>query len=260
MNCATIQRSLLSCERPDQPPVELRRHLAECDACRALQRRLVQLEEQLPLLPVPPSSGREAFLQRIRAGDAVADPAAGPTIWLQGKPLKERGLQKLALALAMAAALAVFALGWWAWPHQGTVSRNVAVDGVKARQQHRDQLLAAARTPRERVEILADLAGRLNQEAGQLAQAAKGEQLKVVAQFYREVVRKDLLEHARQLSQEERPAVLNQVAASMTTFESEAARLATEVAEANAVPLRDIALASRECSSQLRSLLGPAVS
>src|SRR4051794_32252883 len=133
MNCAAIQRSLLSCERPEQPPLEVCRHLVGCDACRDCQRRLVEVEQQLPLLPVPPSTGREAFVARVRAGEVpVAGRSGVLPLWLQRSrpPLKERGLKKLALAFALAAALSAFALGWWAWPH--------AVDPYKARQEQRN--------------------------------------------------------------------------------------------------------------------------
>ena len=69
MNCTTIQRRLLAAEQPDRPAAEVKSHLAECPACRAWHRRLVQLERHIPLLPVPPSEGKAELLHHLlRAG------------------------------------------------------------------------------------------------------------------------------------------------------------------------------------------------
>ena len=114
MNCDAARRRLLAEERPDRPPDDVRRHLAACPACRALSRRLALVERQIPHLPVPPSSAKSAFLRRfVRTGGPVVQhvPLPWPT------PVKERGLQKLSLAVAIAAVLAVFTLAWWSWPH-----------------------------------------------------------------------------------------------------------------------------------------------
>jgi len=273
MNCAKSEHCLLSCERPEQPPTEVRRHLAQCPACRALQRRLVEVEQHLPRLPVPPAPGRAAFLARVRAGDI---PAAGPADTspkrqrgdgpVAGAPgschrpagslphtLKERALRKVALAFALAAALAAFALGWWAWPHD---SDPAGRSPIAARQQQRDRLLAQAHTPRERVEVLAGLADRLQREARQLTLPTDGDQLRVVARFYREVVHDNLLEHARQLPPDERPAVLGTVAEQLNGVDSEVQRLLTnQVPDSSKESLRDIALASRESHDLLRALL-----
>jgi hypothetical protein len=256
MNCEQIQHCLLNCERPEQPPVEVRRHLARCADCRASQRRLVELEQRLPQLPVPPSAGREAFLARVRAGDLPAPAGSSVlSLWLRrDKPRKERGLRKLALAFSLAAALAVFALGWWAWPHNAGGPAS-PMSPLATRQKERDRLLAQARSPRERVEKLAALADSLQKEARLLVRPADGEQLRVVARFYREVVRENLLDHARQLTADERPAVLKKVADGLIGVESQVLGLLDGVPEDSRAPLQDIALASRESHDQLREIL-----
>ena len=289
MNCQKIQQELMLSERPDQPSGDLLTHLAGCAACRSWQRRLVDAERQFPLLPVPASSRRDQFLQQIRQGQILAEPTvpAGaslqPTeangvhvppgstglpaktqsaseLWLGNPhPAKERGLQKLAVSLALAASLALFALGWWAWPHRSSTQPQPP-DPIVARQQDRDQRLAQARTPRERVQVLAELAQGLHREARQLAGKSDPEELRVVARFYREVVRENLLDQARQLPRNDRP-MLVKVANHLGEVESELGGLLTgEVEPAAAGPLREIALAARESHDQLRELLRTSVS
>ncbi len=197
MNCPTIQQLLLMSDQPAQPAVEVRAHLAECAACRSLQRRLLAVEQQIPLLPVPASTRRDSFLQQVRQGNVLPEPTVSAAeLWLTGyRPAKERGLLKLALSLALAASLLLFALGWWLWPHHD--GRTLTADPLVVRQLDRNQRLAQARTPWERVEVLADLARGLHREAQQLAGKSNPEELRVVARFYREVVREDLVKEAR---------------------------------------------------------------
>jgi hypothetical protein len=206
MNCDTTRRSLLAGERPDRPPPDARRHLARCPACRALQRRLIQAERHIPLLPVPPAPVPAELLRRVREG-----PVQRPTVRLHSPPppgMREGGRQKVALAFSLAAALAVFAIGWWAWPHQQSGGGN---DGLKEYVQRRDQLLAAARTPRARVEALAGLADELLNKALDLVH--EPEKLDRLARGYRQLLRHDLPEQAEKLDGRERAAVLGSLPA-----------------------------------------------
>ena len=164
MNCDAARRRLLAAERPDRPPDDVRRHLAACPACRVWGRRLVLAEQQIPLLPVPASSAKDAFVRRFRGGRAGGPvvrrvPLPWPT------PAKERGLRKLSLAVAIAAVLAVFTLGLWSWRPQGAAPHPAPVPTWIANiRKDREQILALA-TPRERVERLSDLAADLQERA-----------------------------------------------------------------------------------------------
>jgi len=255
MNCRKIQQLLLTSDHPDQPSADVRFHLADCPGCRSVQRRLVAAEQRIPLLPVPLSTGRNHFLEQIRQGVPVEPTISASELWLGShSPPKERGLRKLALALALAASLAVFALSWWAWPHRSVPTLQTH-DPLAARQQDRDRRLTQARTPAERVQVLTDLAQGLHQEALQLARKSDKEELRVVARFYREVVRDNLLEQARKLPRNERP-MLKDVADHLNEVESEMLRrVAGEVEASAAAPLRDIAQAARESHDQLRQLI-----
>jgi hypothetical protein len=261
MNCTTIQRRLLGSERPDQPSGEVRQHLAECPACRAWQSQLVQIEKQIPLLPAPPSNARERVLRKILEAPAPAARTHTPVRPMPrlaplGVRIKERGLQKMALAFALAAALVVFAIGWWAWPHQddsGLTAR--VVDSLQIRRTRLDQQLAILKTPGARVEALAELADQLHHEARDYL--ADGERLALVAQFYEQVVREDLLTHARQVEAPDR-ALLQGIATRLCDMESEASRLAVDrrpFPDTSAASMNVIAKAARASCLDLQKLV-----
>jgi hypothetical protein len=259
VNCTVIQRRLLSAEQPEHPPGDIKSHLAQCPSCRAWQRRLVQMERQITQLPIPPSTAKEQFLQRIvgpRPADAqhptIADPAMVWRSTLIPGP-KERGLRKLSLAFALAASLLVFALAWWSWP------RNTVVppDPVKIEQAKLDQRLSSilsGETPKERVLLLTKLAEEVHGEARALVE--QSERLEQRARFYSRVVGEHLFVQAQQLPPEERPAVLKEVAQRLTIMESEASRLAAQLKQSprSAAAFQQIALASQKGERNIRAL------
>ncbi len=65
MKCREIKYFLLGSENPDQPPADVQAHLAVCTACQEWQNRLVQIEMNLPFLPVPQTAARSTLLKRI---------------------------------------------------------------------------------------------------------------------------------------------------------------------------------------------------
>ncbi len=264
MNCTVIQRRLLSAEQPDQPAAEIKGHLAQCPACRAWQRRLLQVERQIPLLPVPPSTAKAELLQRL-LGPAPADatrPALAelPSPWrssLAPGP-KERGLRKLSIAFALAASLLIFALAWWSWPHDKTVPSAVAAQRA-ADQDKLDQRLQKVllmEKPRERILQLAGLAEELHDEASQMVEDA--DRLDQWARFYARVVDKELLEQARRLPPAERPAVLENVALRLGATESKASHRVVDLNLTDpraAASFDRIALAARKGEKALRALM-----
>src|SRR5262249_42469553 len=62
MNCRSYEESLLNLDLPDQTPAELQSHLAGCEHCRELQRRLVLLQNSVKQLPLPVALSRLEFL------------------------------------------------------------------------------------------------------------------------------------------------------------------------------------------------------
>jgi hypothetical protein len=279
MNCARLQQSVLASDRPEQPTLAFQQHLAQCPSCQAWHQLLVAAERDIPLLPVPASQARARFVQQLRAGEPLIassrlrETSAGNerqaprSIWLEPrKPLvKERGLRKLAVAFSLAAALAVFALGFWAWPRgeKASVQTDPIAAELKDRRQLRDQRLAVVQTPRERVKVLADIADTLHHELLALVRSADSERLTMLARFYGEVVRDGLLFHAGQVPAAERRN-LEAVAGQLRDTESELLRmLATEangISAVAAAPLQEVAQAARFGHDRLRALIGEAVS
>lgn len=265
MNCTVLQRRLLSCEQPEQPDADLNSHLAQCPSCLAWHCRLVRMERDIRLLPVPTSAVKEELLQRIRGarsgvGDRppIADPA---TLWrtsLTPGP-KERGLRKVAVAFALAASLLLFALAWWSWPHDPQArparARQEQIR-LQVRLEERLSNSLQRETPKERVLRLAKLAEEVHGEARGLVD--NGERLSQWAEFYTRVVGEHLLEQARQLPPEDRAAVVETVSLSLRETESRASRFASQLQDTtprSAASFRQIALASRKGEQDLRALM-----
>jgi hypothetical protein len=269
VSCTVIQRLLLSLEQPEQPSADIKGHLAHCTSCRAWHRRLVQMERQVSLLPLPPSTGKEQFLQRLlgtpsRETDSrtIADPS---TLWrhtaISGP--KERALRKVSLAFALAASLLVFALAWWSWPHTpAPVNNSLPREQARLEQQEHVRLeqrlrtSLQAKTPKERVLRLARLAEEIHGEARSLVE--NSDKLEQRAQFYTQVVGEHLIEQARQLPPQDRPAVVNEVAQALNRAESEASRWGAQLQTTDprsAASFEQIALISRKGEHDLRALL-----
>lgn len=262
MNCTVIQRRLLAAERPEQPPAEIQDHLAQCPSCRLWQHRLIRMERLIAQTPVPPSTAKEQFLERMKEeGKRMNKPIlVPPSSFLLHPFRKERGLRKLSVAFTLAASLLVFALAWWSWPHNPIVPpemrrlEQARLEQIKLEQRLSSSLLV--NTPKDRVVRLAELADEIHGEARALVD--KSERLEQWSRFYSRVVGQHLIEQARQLTPEDRQAVLADIASGLARAESEAARLATQCkisAPRSAAALHQIALVSQKGERDLRELM-----
>lgn len=264
MNCTVIQRRLLAAEQPDQPAADIQSHLAECPVCRACQRRLVQLERQIPLLPVPPSTAKAELLGRILGPSA--SPAPRPLVGEPPSPWrstlapgpKERGLRKVSVAFALAATLLIFALGWWAWPHN-TSTPHVTITREQRDAKKLEERLAKVflvETPRERVLRLTELAEEIHGEAKDMVDNT--ERLDQWARFYARIVSEHLLEQARQVPPAERRQVLAAIADRLGGMESNASRLAHQLemkSPRSATSFKQIAFVAHKGEQDLRDLI-----
>jgi hypothetical protein len=258
VNCTVIQRRLLAAERPDQPPAEIKGHLAQCPACRAWQRRLVQMEQLIPQLPVPSSTAKESFLQWMKdeSGKRGQNALIQPPAFISHPFKKERALRKLSLAFTLAASLLVFALAWWSWPHNPDAAPPDMARKEQAKLEQRLSNSLRLDTAKERVLRLARLADEVHGEAHKLAD--NSERLEQWSQFYARVVGQHLIEQARQLSPEDRQAVLEKIALRLAEAESEATRLAAQcqaAAPRSATAWQRIAFISQKGERDLRALL-----
>jgi hypothetical protein len=260
MTCDVVQNRLLSCDRPDLPPVDLKGHLVACPVCRAWHRRLVRVEQHIANLPVPLSETKQAFLQRLVAEPVRLEQPAPAVPQLvryspRGPSRKERGLQKMAMAFALAAAMLLFAVGWWAWqrPAPGRPGPSEVVQKLEDVLNSRLAVrLERSGTPLKGIENMAELADELHREA--VARAEDSEQLDILARFYDKVVRGHLLTFARSLPADQRPR-LEGFARRLEETESDIARHAAAAAGAHAESLQAIAVAARDTAHDLRQLV-----
>jgi hypothetical protein len=72
MKCKEFKYFLLGCENPDQPPVDVKAHLASCSDCQDWQNRLALIEMNVPFLPVPETAARSELLRKILSQPAIS--------------------------------------------------------------------------------------------------------------------------------------------------------------------------------------------
>jgi hypothetical protein len=261
MTCEVTRRQLLTVERPDRPPSALRPHLAECPACREWASNLAKLEARVARLPVPSSEAAKArLLKQLREPPLVPESMRVEIPILPFTPPKERGLRKLAVALALAAAVVLIAVGLFVSPRQEAT--QVAVKDTprtpaeiqKWMKELRDLRVAKAETSRQKVEVLAECADELLREIRLASALPSPERLKLLATVYDDTLQKELLAHARSIAPNEQRVLLPRLAGEMGRTESEFTRLASEAPEEEAAQLRQIAATAHECDQVLRQL------
>jgi hypothetical protein len=259
MNCELVQRRLLAAESPEQPPADVRRHLAACPACRAWQRRLAQAEQQLPHLATPPSERRDRVVRLILnapnpAAHARTGAGYGRGAW-SNTTARERGLRKAALAIAMAAALGVFALAWWLLGQPTTAPQPRVHPDVAGYLSEREEVIVKSPTKRARVEGFAGLAERVQQDA--LGTQNDPEKVRRLATLYTALVHEDLLPNAKRLAPELPREVLVVLAEQLRHQESNLSRMAGnhDLKPETQASLREMATAARTGRDQVLEIL-----
>ena len=277
MKCAQVQRRLLAAERPDVLGADLARHLAACPKCRAVQRRLVRLEHEIRHLSVPASTRRAAFVAQFVqqtpvdlpvAGRQTAPelPAAGPPVLPFVKvmqrpatPARERALRKLAIAIAVAASLAIFAIGLWAMRVKGPDKPNEVADLRKKL----DTRITYAETSREKAEIVIDVADEVRTRVRDLSEqkVVNAKQLADLAKLYRDLVSEDLPNQVQAVDrdiknntqrQEVLVALTNRLHEATSDCEQRALKdLRPEVQQS----FREIAAAARDADTRISQIL-----
>ncbi len=273
MNCELSQRRLLEALSPDEPPPEVAAHLADCAACRAWQQQLVRIERHVPLLPTPLSTRKERFLRSLKnEPDLPSLPSR--------RPVRRRRLLRPVYwgVGGVAAAVALIVLVGPRFLHGPRDDQQVKANQTNGSQKPRranpgeqaveppgdtlvarlmecDLRLAQAGTPRQRVQMLADLADALRDEAKVLARAAAPEALDTVTAMYARVIRDGLVNRAHALPGPERREVLTPIAARLASVEREVAEVAPTAAPTSAERLQRLALVARDGDVKLRALI-----
>ena len=273
MKCELVQRRLLSIENPAQAPADLRAHLAVCGVCRDWQHQLLLIERHVSHLPVPPSRAKARLLHQFLLEPATEGKGQKTAATLPEAPVPPRRAARAfsrlrsfpyeRLAASLAAAVLVLALGWWLWPEGPAPLPPAASAPVKPVADplltclvRRDVRLARAETPRERLEILADLADDLRGEVQVLAQVTAGEELAELAKLYEQVVRDGIVKQAQALAAADRRQLLGSMASRLAGVERAVGRLARKVPPEHAPPLQVIVAAARMGSIRLLALQG----
>ncbi len=258
MNCAVVQRRLLA--NSHRLPNEVRAHLAYCGACRAWRRRLVRLERNVPLLPVPPSRRKAKFLREWvpastepnRAPSSASSMEAESPIAVRPVrfPASVRLLSRVAACLAALLLLVLFCT------RQGSLGQSEDLQTARElRRNVQDIAVTSSTTPRERVTLLAEMADVLTGDLAPLARRASGDELITLAKLYEELVRDGILPQARQLQKNERHEVLASIVEQLSKTARLAEQLATEVPPEYAQPLLAIVAVARDVGRELTALL-----
>jgi hypothetical protein len=263
MICTPVRRRLLASERPDRPAAPLARHVASCPACREWLRGLVSLERQVASLPAPSSSAKERLLQQFRVPGRLSPASLNVVVRpsFMATPPKERGLRKTALAVALAAAVVLLAVGLALLPLKPS-DRTETLNVDAARSHHdvlreRLALVMSADTANQRVRGLTELTRDLHKQAMPLARNAVGQDLNAVATMFAEVVNKEMPAQVRMLDRDDRPDAVRQMTDELIVFSSEIDRFLAEgnVADAARSSLEEIKTAAIRGRTQLRDLL-----
>jgi hypothetical protein len=272
MNCTFVQGRLLSLEDPSWVPEELRCHLEFCDHCRDWHDQLLLLEQHVSQVPVPRSRAKSRFLRQFlqESSKEVAPqsvPAerssARPRLLPLPLPAVPAVGPRLSRAAGLAAAVVLIVLGWWIFSQRTSVSEpapsavKAGADPLLASLVQRDIRLATAHTPRERLEILADMAQELQDTTRTLAQAVSGEQLQGLASLYDQLVREGIVKQAQALPAGERPMLrplADRFARTAHTFEQLGQKLPATLSG----PLQTVVAAAREGNRHLFGLLAEA--
>lgn len=307
MKCSHCQRRLLQADNPTQPVEGVAAHLRACSACRAFQRQLLQIENNVPRVPVPAPGGGKDRLLRMLLADAPPQAEARPQnhqrpLPRPATPPRQRlagwwAHREIRMTAAVAAAAAVLiACGIWLgnWlarsvPDNGPAPlpqaelqtgktpaplgpgpkqvadpfKNqgkkpaVVVKGpsLMARLVQYDLKLASTDSQRERVEVLAEMAGALQEESHNVAKSATATALLKQAQRYRKTVSEGIVPEARKLPMEERPEVLKHVSAQLAQTAQAADKMAKQLPPGSAQAFREIAAAARAGDEQIRGLM-----
>jgi hypothetical protein len=264
MKCSNVQRRLLAAERPEQVSADVKRHLAECASCRTLHRRLRQIESAIPLIAVPVSTRRAAFVaqfvQQTPAELPAADRRTLPLVQLTRRttPVKERGHRKLAVALALAACLGFLVVGLFALNQRPLDKPFESVTRFKI---SKDLGVAAANTPRAKVDAVLSVTDEVRENVHKLADTkdANAKEMAALANLYRQQLLDGEFErYVRALLNDSFPrAKLTEIADRLQQTDSEFTMLVTTARAEAKQPLRDIAAAAHDARLMVNKVLNP---
>ncbi len=260
MTCQSAQARILALPDPRQLPDAFRAHVDACPDCRAHWAQAARLEALVAALPVPPApAGKKESLLEDLAADALIFPKVAPAprrAWNLPRPP--------AKALAGLAAGLLVAVGVWSAVKNGkqqpvVLKQPAPRHPLLEKIVQRDLALAKAKTANDRLDALAGMAEDLAAEGRGLALVAGADEMRELADWFRQVVSDGVVEQAGRvpphaLTPDQRRAMLERITARL----AEAGRAAEQAAKdspPHAQPaLRAIADTARDGQTKLRAL------
>src|SRR5262249_35598134 len=162
-------------------------------AWQAWDRRLLDVERRAAQLPVPAPTRKTAFLERLRQAEPAPavlrfNPARPPT----PGAVRERRLQKMAVAVALAPALLLITAGVWLWQRGGPppTTRPQAPVSLLAERLKGNPRWEKAETPVARLEVLTKLADEVHGKASAIAHTDALDGLDREVRLYQEIVQR----------------------------------------------------------------------
>jgi hypothetical protein len=261
MNCPAIQRYLLRVENPNRVSARVRDHLEGCPSCQAWHHGLVQIENDVLLLPIESSEAKSAFMQKFVRG-TVGVPSVTARSWLPWQA-RERARRKLAFAASLAAALLLFALGWWIVQRakdSPAVQEKAQPESIVKWRQDVDGKLARAKTPRARLDIYRETVNHLSKALSKKEEAMSGDELASFVDVFDEtVVRGGMVAEAEKLSPAlspaERKEIFTPLVEKLEELSAEAKYRARYREGTDALQLTKLALAAENGARKLGNLI-----
>lgn len=255
MNCTIAQRRISALDDPASLPASLQQHVDGCPACHDWQRRIVQIDNHVLHMPVPPSFAEATVLHRLQN-----QPLARPGMDRQKVLYWRLGIAGMAASLL----IGILALQFFFKTDKGPgptarqalppANRDLLLDNLVKR----NLSLAIADNSVQQVVALADLSKDLSSGARDLARKTDVAELKDFAMWYDQVLRVEKV-CAAKLDASDRAKVLKQVIQELAWTAEDAEKLAHDMRVGSAGhPLMSIASSARRAKEDLEGLLGQA--
>lgn len=246
MNCRLVWQRLLGTSGPRRIPAPVQAHLAECDRCRQLSRHLQMIDSAIGQLPVPRSAAaKSAFIERFLT----------PATPRQRPASRFISARKWTLTVASAAVvLLVIALA--AWHRRTPPAAGPASDPMLERLVGLHAELATADAIDRRVEILAQIASALDEQARSLALVANVDDLRTLAQLFADVLgEKGVSGKAELVPPLNRKALLEPIAADLMRMATAYEETSRRVPPNRIAAFQEMARAAREAREVIRRKL-----
>lgn len=252
MKCEACQNLILALEQPAKPTAEVREHLAECAACRAVQKKAAKLDALLTRLPLPSSKKAKAKLIASLNDSALAVPSTKVPSFRQ----------LLRSPLPGVAALVILGFGGYFF-----LSKKLPQPELAEKPRHEllnkemanVVMLAKADSAPDRLQVWTDWANDLRNETRDLYKVAPADELSSLARMYDKAVQEGIVKQAKLLPQHmdmaEKQTLLKNADAKLAETVAEAERLHNEAPPPAQKYLKQIAESARDGRRKLDPIL-----